>query len=236
MGNGGEDGLRPLGKAAAACVESGMKVGLGTGRAATAFLQALAERVRAEGLEVVGVPTSEGTRALAASLGVRLTTLAEAGPLDLTVDGADEVNPSLDLIKGLGGALVREKIVAASSRRLLIVVGAEKLVEHLGRKTPLPVEVVPFGLALCERRIAELGAKPVLRRQGDSPFVSDNGNYVLDCRFEEIVSPGALDREIREIPGVVGTGLFVGMAQRALVQEGRDVRILERRSRADSAR
>jgi ribose 5-phosphate isomerase A len=219
--------LAPLGKAASRLVESGMKVGLGTGRAATAFVEALAERVRASGLEIVGVPTSEATRALAERLGLRLATLAEVGTLDLTVDGADEVSPALDLVKGLGGALVREKIVAASSRRLVIVVGADKLVERLGVRTPLPVEVVPFGRALCERRVAALGGRGEIRG-GATPFVSDNGNFVLDCRFPGIADPAALDRSLREIPGVVGTGLFVGMADRVLVQDGETIRTLER--------
>ena len=216
-----------MGSAAAALVEPGMKVGLGTGRAASAFVEALAERVRSEGLAIVGVPTSESTRARADQLGIRLVTLAEAGILDLTIDGADEVDPCLDLVKGLGGALVREKIVAASSRRLVIVVGADKLVDRLGVRTPLPVEVVPFGRALCERRIADLGAHPQIRG-GASPFVTDNGNHVLDCRFRGIADPAELDRRIREIPGVVGTGLFVGMADRVLVQDGEQVRALDR--------
>src|SRR5882757_9938431 len=140
-----DDSLRALGDAAARYVEDGMKVGLGTGRAAFAFVRALAERVKT-GLRVVGVPTSEATRDLASSLGIPLATLAEAPALDLAIDGADEVDPALDLIKGLGGALVREKIVAAASRRFIVVVGAEKLVQRLGVKTPLPVEILPFGL------------------------------------------------------------------------------------------
>jgi len=231
MATGAEDRLRALGSAAAGYVEKGMKVGLGTGRAASAFVRALGVRVRLEGLRVVGVPTSEATRVLAESQGIPLATLSEAGGLDLAVDGADEVDPRLDLIKGLGGALVREKIVAASSRRLVILVGSDKIVERLGVRTPLPVEIVPFGLALCERRMAELGGRPELRRRDATVFVSDNGNYILDCRFEGIEEPASLEEAIREVPGVVGTGLFVGMAQRVLVQDGADVRILERNSR-----
>jgi ribose 5-phosphate isomerase A len=229
MGATAEDGLRVLGETAAQYVEDGMKVGLGTGHAATAFVTALASRV-GQGLTVVCVPTSEATRRLAQSLGLRLTTLAEIGELDLTIDGADEVDPRLDLIKGLGGALVREKIVAASSKRLMIVVGTEKIVERLGVRTPLPVEIVPFGLALCERRLAALGSRPVLRKTSGRPFVSDNGNYILDCGFAGIDDPSATDRAIRNIPGVVGTGLFIGMAERVLVQEGDAVRVRERAS------
>ena len=231
MTTSAEDGLRALGTAAAGYVERGMKVGLGTGRAATAFVQALGARVRGEGLDVVGVPTSEATRALAEVLGIPLATLSETGGLDLAVDGADEVDPRLDLIKGLGGALVREKIVAAASRRLVILIGSDKMVERLGVRTPLPVEIVPFGLALCERRMAGLGGRPELRRRDAEVFVSDNGNYILDCRFDGIADPASLDGAIREIPGVVGTGLFVGMAERVLLQEGRGVRVLERKPR-----
>ncbi|MBI2963321.1 MAG: ribose-5-phosphate isomerase RpiA [Deltaproteobacteria bacterium] len=221
-------GPAALGRAAAGYVENGMKVGLGTGRAAAEFVRALGARVRDERLSIVGVPTSEATRALAEKLDLPLITLAEAGVLDLTVDGADEVDPRLDLVKGLGGALVREKIVAASSRRLVIVVGAEKLVERLGVRTPVPVEVVPFGLSLCVRAVLALGAQPALRGGASTPFVSDNGNYVLDCRFPGIDDAESLDRALRDIPGVVGTGLFAGMAEQVLVQQGGEVRVLER--------
>ena len=227
MGTSAEGDLQVLGEAAAAYVEDRMKVGLGTGRAAMAFVTALASRVR-QGLTVVCVPTSEATRRRAQRLGLCLATLAEIGELDLTIDGADEVDPRLDLIKGLGGALVREKIVAASSQRLMIVVGMEKVVDRLGVRSPLPVEIVPFGLALCERRLAALGANPVLRKGSQGPFVSDNGNYILDCGFGGIDDPSATDRAIRNIPGVVDTGLFIGMAERVLVKEGNAVRVRER--------
>ncbi len=214
---------------AAGYVEEGMRVGLGTGRAAESFVRALAGRVR-EGLDLLGVPTSEETRRLAEGLGVPLTTLEAAGQLDLTVDGADEVDPRLDLIKGLGGALVREKIVAASSARLVILVGEEKLVERLGVRTPLPVEIVPFGLTLCRRRLAALGCQPVLRpaKTGPGSFVTDNGNAIFDCKFPEIDDGRRLETAILEIPGVVGTGLFLGMAARVLVQQGNFVRVLKR--------
>lgn len=231
MATSAHAGLTLLGRAAAGYVENGMKIGLGTGNAAGEFVRALAARVREERLAIVGVPTSEATRALAESLDLPLTTLAEAGVLDLTVDGADEVGPRLDLVKGLGGALVREKIVAASSRRLVIVVRAEKLVERLGVRTPVPVEVVPFGLSLCTRAVVALGAEPALRGGLSAPFVSDNGNYVIDCRFPGVDDAESLDRALREIPGVVGTGIFSGMAERVLVQEGCDVRVLERGQR-----
>ena len=222
------DDLRVLGEAAATYVEDGMKVGLGTGRAATAFVRALAERTRREGFRISCVATSEATRTLATTLGLPIVTLGEAGDLDLTIDGADEVDRKLDLIKGLGGALVREKIVAASSRRLVIVAGADKLVDRLGVRTPLPVEIVPFGAPLCERRLRALGAEPRLRGAASGPYVSDNGNHILDCEFAGIDDPAALDRAIREIPGVVATGLFVGMAERVLVEERGAVRVIHR--------
>ena len=220
--------LNLLGDAASAYVEEGMRVGLGTGHAATAFIHALATRFQGRAARLTCVATSEATAKLAADLGLRVTSLADAGELDLTVDGADEVDPRLDLIKGLGGALVREKIVAASSRRLVIVVGAEKLVPRLGVATRLPVEVLPFGEALCRRRLAGLGAEPRLRSAGTTAFVSDNGNHILDCAFGGIDDPVALDRAIREIPGVMGTGLFVGMAERVLVQDGNRVEVRRR--------
>ncbi len=225
-----EGDLSVLGDAAAAYVEEGMRVGLGTGRAAAAFIRALAARFEGRRARLICVPTSETTAKLAAGLGLPLASLADTGELDLTVDGADEVDPRLDLIKGLGGALVREKIVAASSRRLVIVVGAEKIVARLGVSTALPVEVLPFGVALCRRRLQGLGAEPRLRSAGAEVFVSDNGNHILDCAFGGIDDAAALDRAIREIPGVVGTGLFVGMAERVLVQDGGRVEVRQRAS------
>lgn len=218
-----------LGKAAAEFVTNGMRLGLGTGRAANAFVHALGKRVN-EGLNVICVPTSEATLALAKELRIPLTTLEQAEHLDLTVDGADEVDPRLNLIKGLGGALIREKIVAASSGRLVILVGDDKVVSRLGVKTPLPVEIVPFGLPLCTKRLAALGCAPVLRggkADASRPFCTDNGNYILDCKFAAIDDPAKLDSAILEIPGVVGTGLFVGMTERVLVQYGDEVRTLK---------
>jgi ribose 5-phosphate isomerase A len=209
-------------------VHDGDVVGLGTGSAATAFLYALAERVNA-GLRVRGVPTSRATAELATRLRVPLVTLEEVMPIDVTVDGADEVDPRLDLIKGYGGALVREKIVAAASRRLVILVGAEKLVAILGARGVLPVEIVPFGLALCRSRLLELGYGPALRTVGGRPFVTDNGNHILDCTVSPISDPLEVERALLAIPGVVGTGLFIGMAHAVLVQDGATVSIRERR-------
>lgn len=203
-------------------------VGLGTGRAATAFVRALAcapglgERVRC-------VATSEATAALARSLDLRLVTLADVDTIDVTVDGADEVDPNLDLIKGYGGALVREKVVAAASRTLVILGTGDKLVPRLGTRGKLPVEVVPFAWPFCRRRLRSLlGHEPILRVEGDVPFTSDGGNYILDCVVAPIVDPRALDLTIRSIPGIVDTGLFLGMADVVLIGDADGVRELRR--------
>jgi ribose 5-phosphate isomerase A len=207
-------------------VGDGSVIGLGTGRAATAFVHALAARVR-EGLRVRGVPTSEVTATLAQRLGIPIVGLEDVAAIDVTFDGADEVDPRLDLIKGYGGALVREKIVAASSRQEIILVGAEKLVPRLGSRGVLPVEVIPFARPLCERRLRELGCRPKLRNAGSAPFVSDQGNHILDCGIDPIPDAPALEAALRAVPGVVGTGLFIGMASRVLVGEAGGVRELQ---------
>jgi ribose 5-phosphate isomerase A len=208
-------------------VRDGDVVGLGTGRAATAFVEALGSAVKA-GLRIRAIPTSQVTADLAAQLGIPLARLDEVGQIDVTFDGADEVDPRLDLIKGYGGAMVREKIVAASSRRLIILVGAEKLVPVLGSRGILPVEVVPFGLPLCQRRLAELGCRPTVRLVDGRPFVTDNGNQILDCGISPIRDPAAFEQSILSIPGVVGTGLFLAMADTVLVQDGEKVAVRNR--------
>jgi ribose 5-phosphate isomerase A len=210
---------------------SGWRIGLGSGRAACAFVKAVGERVRNGHLHVYGVPTSVDTERLAMQEDIPLLTLAQAGTLDVTVDGADEVDPNLDLIKGYGRALVREKIVAASSSRLIILVGEEKLVPRLGTRGKLPVEVTPFALALCQRRLSELGCRPVPYLQAGELFVTDNGNYILDCQIDPITDATELELSIRAIPGVVGTGLFLGMADTVLVGDRSDFRIIEERQR-----
>jgi ribose 5-phosphate isomerase A len=212
-------------------VANGSRIGLGSGRAAHAFVKALGERIRDRRLRVHGVPTSEETASLARREGIPLLTLTEAGILDLTVDGADEVDPNLDLIKGYGRALVREKIVAASSRQLVILVGEEKLVPQLGTRGKLPVEVTPFALPLCERRLRELDCRPVPYRHGDGPFVTDNGNHILNCQIDPIPDAPRLEKDIQAIPGVVGTGLFLGMADNVLVGDRDDFRLIEERRR-----
>jgi ribose 5-phosphate isomerase A len=209
-------------------IKDGDVVGLGTGRAATAFVRALGAAVKV-GLRVTAVSTSEVTAALAVQLGIHLATLDEVSSIDVTFDGADEVDPRLDLIKGYGGALIREKIVAASSRRLIILVGAEKLVPVLGSRGILPVEVVPFGLFLCRRRLTELGCRPAIRAQNGQPFVTDNGNHILDCSISPLPDPASFEQAILGIPGVVGTGLFIGMADTVLVQDGDTVNVQHRR-------
>jgi len=203
-----------LGRSALAEVKPGAVVGLGTGQAATAFIHALGSAVKS-GLRVTGVPTSEASATLARTLGIPL--IAEPTTLDVAVDGADEVNPQLDLVKGYGGALVREKIVAAAARRFIVLVGPEKLVKTLGARGRLPVEVVPFAAPFCQRRLTELGYPPVVRGNGATPVVTDNGNLILDCTVQAITDPGSLDRTLREIPGVVGTGLFLNMASVILI-------------------
>jgi len=223
----GASGPEASAQAALAFVEDGQTLGLGTGRAAATFVRALGERVR-DGLAVRGVPTSAATEALAREVGIPLLSLEEAGRLDATFDGADEVDPNLDVIKGYGGALVREKIVAASADRFVVLVGAEKLVKRLGERGRIPVEVVPYGLPLCRRRLEALGFAPALRERDQEPYVTDNGNWILDCGTGPLDDPPGIERAMLEIPGVVGTGLFVGMASMVLVQEGETVRVMER--------
>ena len=198
-------------------VRDGMVVGLGTGSSAAFAIRALGERV-VDGLSIQAVATSEASRRLGEELGLDVQSLEDHPIIDLTIDGADEVDPQLELIKGLGGALLREKIVARASTREIIVVDPSKLVERLGTHSPLPVEVAPFGWAPVQRQLAEL-ALTVERRQtvDGETFVTDNGNYILDCRFERIDDPGALDQRVNAITGVVENGLFVGLADTVIV-------------------
>ena len=202
-------------------VRDGMVVGLGTGSTATALVAALGERVRA-GLRFVGVPTSEATARQAAALGIPLCALedrpAEDGPaLDLDIDGADEVDGRGDLLKGLGGALLREKIVAAAAARLVIVVDEGKLVARLGEKAPLPVEVVPFGWSHTAARVRALGGSATLRGGARAPVLTDGGNYVLDCRFPASLDLRTLAAPLKALVGVVEHGLFTGMRPTVIV-------------------
>lgn len=213
--------LEALGTRAAEMVPDGAVVGLGSGRAAEAFVRALAARVQG-GLRVEGVPTSSGTAALAAGLGIPLVALPDR-PLALTVDGADEVDPRLDLLKGYGGALVRERIVADASMRQVVLVGEEKLVPALGSRGRLPIEVNPFALPLVRRRLSALGLAAAPRRA-----LSENGGVLLDATVGPLADPHALDRAIRAIPGVVDTGLFLGTADLVLVGGPGGIRELRR--------
>ena len=219
---------RRAAEAAVAEVEDGMVLGLGSGSTAEQVLHALAARV-ASGLRVSGVPTSERTAALARRLGVKLTDFAAQARLDLTIDGADEVEPSsLALVKGRGGALLREKIVAAASRRMLVVVDDSKLVPRLGRG-PVPVEIVAFGWQATLARLAEAGMRAALRRGPDgAPFVTDSGNHIADCSPGPIEDAAALDRRLRAVVGVVETGLFLGLAWRVAVAGAEGIRWLDR--------
>jgi ribose 5-phosphate isomerase A len=214
-------------------IRSGMRLGLGTGSTARSFVELLGERVRG-GLRVVGVPTSEATRRDAERFGVPLTTLDETPALDLTVDGADEIAPDLSLIKGGGGALLREKIVASASARMVVIADESKCVPLLG-KFPLPIEVVPFGLkatrCAVEQAANTVGAAgPVrLRRDRDGhAFVTDGGHWILDASLGRIVDPRALGDGLAAIAGVVEHGLFVGLAQTAVIAGPSGVRVLER--------
>ena len=212
---------------AAALIEDGMVVGLGTGSTASLILEPLAERIR-QGLRMVGIPTSERTAEQARALGIPLSTLADHPRVDLTIDGADEVElGTLNLIKGRGGALLREKIVASASARLVIVADESKLVERLGRGV-VPVEVVPFEWQSTARRIESLGASPALRLRPDGgAFVTDGGHYILDCAFGPISSAGLLDRELNEIVGVVEHGLFLGLTDQVGVGRAGGVEVLD---------
>lgn len=196
-----------------------MVVGLGTGRAASGFVRALGARVRG-GLAVQGVPTSEATRRLAGSLGIPLIGLDDVKRVDLAVDGADEVDPAQDMIKGHGGAMVRERVVAALADRFVILVGPEKVSGRLGTLRSVPVEVVPFAAGPARRALRDLGAEVRLRPgpEGAEPFRTDNGNLLLLARFPGIRDAARLHREIRRIPGVLDSGLFLGMADEVLVE------------------
>jgi ribose 5-phosphate isomerase A len=213
---------------AAAAVEDGMVLGLGSGSTAALVLAALAARV-ANGLRVAGIPTSEATAALARKLGIPLTTFAQHKRIDLTIDGADQVERgTLHLIKGLGGALLREKIVAAASARMMVVVDESKLVDRLGDRTALPVEIVPFGWEATLDRLAAIDLAPRLRLRGEQPLVTDGGNYIADCTLAEIPDPRALEARLKAAVGVIETGLFLGLASSIIVGRSTGVDVIER--------
>lgn len=230
MGTSDGDTLKQ--QAALAAIEQirdGMIVGLGTGSTAALAVTALGERVR-QGLRILAIPTSERTAAQARLVGIELTDFSAHPSIDLTIDGADEVLPGrLDLIKGLGGALLREKIVAAASARLIIMADHSKLVTKIGEKSPVPVEIVKFGWSATRARIAALGADVTLRKGTDGcAYVTDNGNYIVDCRFAPIADAGRLEADLARIVGVVESGLFVGLATQAIVATPSGLQILDR--------
>src|SRR6266436_371049 len=214
-----EEEKEAAGRAAAKLVRDGDIVGLGTGSTAYFAVVALGERVKA-GLKIIGIPTSVHTADLARAVGIPLTTLDEHPEIDITIDGADEVDPKLNLIKGGGGALLREKVVASASKKMVVVADSGKIVPVLG-KFPLPVEVIDFARTVVEKKIAVLGATTKLRTKSDGkPFVTDEGHHILDCSFGKIADPPALARSLNEMPGVVEHGLFIGIAKLALVGKG----------------
>jgi ribose 5-phosphate isomerase A len=219
---------RAAAERAAEWIEDGMALGLGTGSTVRHLLDVIAERRgRGEWGSIVGVPTSEDTARRAERLGIPLATLAERGRLDLTIDGADEVDPELRLIKGLGGALLREKVVASVSVRLVIVADESKVVERLGTRAPLPVEVDPFAAPVLPDFLRSLGAEPVLRRADGAPLTTDGGHHILDCRFPDgIADPEALEAALLGRAGVLETGLFLGMATAAVIAAPGGVRVL----------
>lgn len=216
---------RISGEAAAGYVESGMVVGLGTGSTAFYAIQALGEKVRA-GLAIQAIPTSEQTHRLAQKEQIPLTDFTQILQIDLTIDGADEIDPKLNLIKGAGGALLREKIIAAASHEMIVIADSSKQRPFLGQGL-LPVEVTPFGWQTVAKQIESLGAQVVLRKNKDAPFVSDNGLYILDCGFGEIKNPAELESTLNGIPGAVLNGLFVGLATRVILGKRDRVEIIE---------
>lgn len=228
-----QDYLKKLaGKAAAQLVEDGMVVGLGTGSTATYAIQALGRRVINEGLRVFGIPTSERTIEEARILQIPLTSFAEHPQIDLTIDGADEILPGpLYLIKGHGGALLREKIVAASSKRMVVVADSTKLVTKLGEKFSVPTEIVPFGWEATQKRLEKLNAKPTLRLGTDrKPYVTDGGHYILDCGFGPMDDPKVVAHHLDHVVGLVEHGLFLRYATEAVIASADGVKTLTRQS------
>jgi len=210
-------------------VGDGMRLGLGTGSTIAHFLTFLAEKLnRGQIHDIMGVPTSISTADRARELGIPLTSLSEHPELDITIDGADEIDPELDLIKGLGGALLREKLVAQASKRLVIIADDGKVVEKLGTRCPLPVEVVQFGWQIHMSFFKDLGGRPVVRtREAGNPLVTDNGNYIVDLHFEDGIDDAAeLERRLKARAGVVETGLFIGMTRAAIIGHSSSVDVM----------
>ena len=216
-----------VGRASARFVNEGNIVGLGTGSTAVYAVQAVADRVKA-GLKILCIPTSVRTKDQATSLGIPLTTLDEHQEIDVTIDGADEIDPNLCLIKGGGGALLREKIIASASRKMVVIADSTKLVPVLG-KFPLPVEVVGFAQAVVAKKIEAMGAEVSLRRDAaGKTYITDEGHHILDCKFGQIPDPPSLARKLSDIPGVMEHGLFIGLASLVLIGKGNVVEEIQR--------
>ena len=215
--------------AALDAVTDGMIVGLGSGSTVAYFIRELGVRVKG-GLRIHGIPTSEDSRRLATEVGVPLTNLREHPVIDVTVDGADEVSDDLDLIKGLGGALVREKIVAHASKRVIIVVDESKLTSRLGIKAPIPVEIIPFALDLVRAQLLRWGGEPKIREREGKTFISDNGNLILDWWHGRIDQPDSLESQIKGLTGVVDSGIFSGVADQVIAATAAGIRKMYRRS------
>lgn len=222
----GDESKRAAAERSMVYVQDGMRIGLGTGSTAKHVLELLGERVRG-GLRITGVPSSQAAAELARKVGIPLASFAEVEELDLAIDGADEVGPELALIKGGGGALLHEKIVASAAKQFIVVVGEGKVVPRLGR-FPLPVEVVPFAGPLVKRKLEAMGAHPELRKKGDAVYVTDEGNWIFDCHFGSIPQPEHTAAQLRGIIGLVEHGLFLNVATRVIVADSTGVSVMER--------
>lgn len=209
-------------------VRDGQVVGLGTGSTAAFALQKLSQLV-AEGLRICGVPTSRQTELRAMELGIPIIEFNEVERIDVTIDGADEIDPEFNMIKGGGGALTREKLIAIASEREVIVIDSSKQVSRLGQSRPVPVEVLPFGWRSAARSLSQLGCSATLRRKDGEPFLTDNGNYILDCDFGPISDPATLERQIKLLPAVLECGLFIGLAHTLVIGSESGVTLFDRR-------
>ncbi|MFD1065956.1 ribose 5-phosphate isomerase A [Oceanobacillus locisalsi] len=211
---------------AAEQVKDGMVLGIGSGSTVNYMLQKLAERIETEGIQIKGIPSSKKTEKLANELGISLTTFAEHHHIDLAIDGADEIDEHFQLAKGGGGSLVREKMVDSHADYFIVIAGADKLVKRLGA-FPLPVEVIPFGWEVTEKKLQELGCQTTLRYQEEKPFVSDNGNYIIDCQFKSIEEPENVHKEIKALLGVVETGIFINMVNEVIISENGKIKVVK---------